>query len=174
MIWRKYILISATLMTLILAALVFGPGARIEDMKEPANILATTPLEIPFHHPFTINGLSATGSWQGKGFGQVWLVGNGKKHLLLDTDQLEPGQKHFENLCEETCSISPTSADRLVILVTGGALTIKEFTLAVPMEPAGMAYCPDCKRVSQKQAPDHSRSATRARQTLSETSSPHS
>lgn len=150
---RKPILIAATLMVLAMGFLAFKPGEQFTDITERTNMRFTQTTELPFSQPFTVSGLAVSGSWMGNGFAQAWLIGQGEKHLILDTDTLD--QPQFTLACEDSCKINPLVPEKLLIVVTGGQLAINDVNYAVPFEPAGMALCPNCRKVSQKATPDH-------------------
>ena len=150
---RKPILIAATLMVVIMGLLSFKPADQFTDVTERTNLRITQTMELPFNQPFTVSGLAVSGNWMGPGFAQIWLVGQGEKKLVLDTDNLE--QPHFEMACDESCKVNPIVPEKILLVVTEGQLSLYDVHYAVPFEPAGMALCPNCRKVSQKGTPDH-------------------
>jgi len=154
MIWKKAVIIATIGIAIILASSALWPAPG-EEIRQDTHLQLSAPSEIPFLDSFAVNGLAISGEWRGSGFAQVWLVGEGREYLVLDTRN-SPSAYRFERACIDTCSIPSLQPESVLVAVTGGTLSIDTYHYDVPEAPAGLAVCKNCKRIRQARIPDHS------------------
>ncbi len=163
MIWKKVVLVLTFVLAIILVIITVNPASvPVTELRESVNLRLSSSAEIPFSKPFALNGLALSGAWEGSGFAEVWLVGEGRKYLVLDTGNLPKVLEfadfgtRFEAACVDSCDFPPLKPEGLFVLVSGpGLLSIDEFHLAVPISPSGLALCPNCKRIKASGTPNH-------------------
>jgi len=164
MMWKKAVLVLTIVIAVILGVMTVRPDkVTVSEFTEKAHVRLSGSNEIPFHHPFLMRGLSLSGSWEGPGFAQVWLIAeNDQKFLVMDTRtlpevlELSAFGTQFEGICLQTCSMAPALPKRLIVLISGpGFLTIDEYHFVVPLGPSGLASCPNCKKISAFETPNH-------------------
>ncbi len=158
MMWKKIVLV-ATLLLAVTAAVVASRSSPAATFREPASIKVLESAEIPFTRPFLVKSLALSGSWEGPGFAQVWVVGQGRSHIVLDTRafqnaiELSAYGTHFDGACVDTCAMTAMRPERLLFMVSGpGVLVIDAFHFSVPLEASGLAI----RRVEEVKSPDHS------------------
>ena len=164
MMWKKAVLVLTIVIAVILGIMNVNPASVQESrFNEKAHIRLSGSTEIPFYHSFLMKGLSLSGSWEGPGFAQVWLIAEDKKFLVLDTRTLPEILEfsafgaQFEGACLQTCSMTPVMPEMLIALISGpGFLSIDEYHFVVPLGPSGLASCPNCKKVQSVNTPNHS------------------
>ena len=163
--WKKAVLVLTIVIAVILGIMTVRPsGVQVSEFREQAHVRLSGSDQIPFHRPCLMKGLSLSGSWEGPGFAQVWLLAeNDQKFLVMDTRtlpellELSSFGTQFEGQCLETCSMTPVLPERLVVLISGpGFLSIDEYHFVVPLSPSGLAPCPNCQKVAQADTPNHS------------------
>jgi hypothetical protein len=154
--WKKAVLVLTIVIAVILGIMTVRPSeVQVSEFSEKAHVRLSGSDQIPFHHPFLMKGLSLSGSWEGPGFAQVWLIAeNEQKFLVMDTRTLPEVLEfsafgtQFEGQCLETCSMTPVLPNRLIVLISGpGFLSIDEYHFVVPLSPSGLAPCPNCRVV---------------------------
>ena len=161
MIWKKAVLVLTFIFALILGIVSVYPSG-VAELQEPANLRLSASAKVPFKHSFPLKGLAVSGTWEGSGRALVWVVGEGKRYLVLDTDSIPDVLEfsffgsRFENACVDSCSMPALKAETLMVYVSGpGFLTIDSYNMAVPLDATGLALCPNCQRINQTPAPDH-------------------
>ena len=161
--WKKVILLLTIVIAVILGIMnVYPSKVGVSEFSEKAQVRLSASDQVPFYRPFMIKGLALSGSWEGPGFAQVWLISGEKKFLVMDTRNLPEvleladfGSK-FEKVCMQTCNIEPVTPEKLFVLISGpGFLTIDQYHFAIPLSPSGLASCPNCKKVPALDTPNH-------------------
>jgi len=85
MMWKKAVLILTVIIgTIMLVGSVSPLHVPVGDFSEPAEVFVTSSTFLPLSYP-AITSFSLTGDWTGAGGAQVWLVGEGREYLVLDT-----------------------------------------------------------------------------------------
>ena len=165
MMWKKAVLVLTVAIAVILGVMnVYPSSVQVSEFSEKAHVRLSGSDQIPFYHPFLMKGLSLSGSWEGPGFAQVWLLAeNNQKFLVMDTRTLPEVLEfsafgtQFEGQCLETCNMAPVLPEKLVAFISGpGFLSIDEYHFVVPLGPSGLVACPTCKKVVQVDTPNHS------------------
>jgi len=152
MIWKKIVLAASCIMAVILSLIAFTHN---NEVREYVDVHLTHSQDLPFDHPYPINGMSLSGSWKGNGYAQAWLLADDKQYLILDTGKATTSS--FREACAESCRTQPVNPKRIHIEIFGdGELFIDEYQLNTASDALGLALCPTCKKVTQEQAPDHS------------------
>lgn len=158
----KKIALVLTVVIAVIFCLVSVQPANVAEFRESANLRIGASAKIPFNHSFALKGLALSGTWEGSGRAQVWLVGGDKKYLVLDTNHIPEVIEFasfgtpFEAACIQSCSIPPLNAEYLLVMLSSpGFLTINSYHMAVPLEPTGLSACPDCQKIYQASTPSH-------------------
>ncbi len=161
MTWKKIVLVLTVVIAVIFGLVSVHP-ANVTELHESANVHLSASAKIPFKHSFALKGLALSGSWEGSGRAQVWVVGEDKRYLVLDTSHIPEVIEFasfgtpFESACLQSCSIPPLNAEYLLVMLSSpGFLTIDSYHIAVPLEPTGLSACPDCKKIYQASTPSH-------------------
>ncbi len=163
MSWKKAVLLLTAVLAIILGIISVRPSqVPVAEFRESADLRLASSAEIPFHRSIFLSGFALSGSWEGPGYAQVWLLGEDKKYLVMDTRdlpevlELSAFGTSFDSACIETCSIPPLQPKSLFAIVSGpGVLSIDSYHFTVPLSPSGLALCPNCKKVQQSQTPNH-------------------
>lgn len=148
MTWKKVILVLSVVIALILTLIAVRPS-EVAELREHTDVRLSHSAKIPFQHSFALKGLALSGSWEGSGSAEVWLVGGEKRYLVLDTRSVPSVLEfssfgtRFDSACTETCSIPPLQADYLLVILSGpGFLTIDSYHMSIPLEPTGFLSYP--------------------------------
>ncbi len=162
MTWKKAVLLLTVVIAVILSIVSVRPS-NLAELRESVDLQFASSAKLQFERSFPLRGLALSGSWEGPGSAQVWLVGEGKKYLILDTRSVPEVLEfssfgtRFESSCYESCEIPSLNSEFLVVVLSGpGVLNIDSLHFAVPLDPTGLASCPQCKKIQQSDTPDHS------------------
>jgi len=163
--WKKAVLVLTVVIAVILGVMTVNPSSvNVSAFREKAHVRLSGSDQIPFYHSFLIKSLSLSGSWEGPGFAQVWLLAeNDQKFLVMDTRtlpemlELSAFGTQFESECLQTCSlVTPVLPERLIVLISGpGFFSIDEYNFAVQLGPSGLAECPNCMKIAPLNTPHH-------------------
>jgi len=162
MSWKKAVILVAIAITVIMGIMTVRPAQIITEFRESTDIRLAESSEIPFIKDFSIKGLAISGSWEGSGYAEVWMIANDKKYLVMDTRKLPKVLEfstgtRFEAACIDTCVLPPMRPERLYAMISGpGFLIIDQYHFAVQLSPSGMAACKNCRQVKQPRTLDHS------------------
>ncbi len=164
MMWKKVVLAATVLIAVIFTIISVNPsGVQVIEFSEKASIRTTETMTVPFLKDISLTGFSVSGSWEGSGYAEVWLVGEGRKYLVMDTldlpktIELSSFGTSFENVCIDSCKMPVLKPETLVLVVSGpGVLSIDSLHFVAPATATGLSLCPNCKRVTQSENPDHS------------------
>ena len=159
MTWKKAVLVLSVVIVLILTLIAVRP-AEVAELREHTDIRLSHSAKVPFQHSFALKGLALSGSWEGSGSAEVWLIGGEKRYLVLDTKSVPAVLEfssfgtRFDSACTETCSIPPLQADYLLVILSGpGFLTVDSYHMSIPLEPTGFLSYP--KTVFDLPMPNH-------------------
>lgn len=162
MMWKRLILFATVVIGLVLTVMSVVPekvDVGFFDREVNFKFAASSKMPVP---SMVINGLALSGYWEGPGFAQVFLVVDGRKYLVMDTRELPEVIEfagygaRFESMCKDSCRFSPGRPEEMFTIVSGpGMLSIDGYHYSVPLEPTGLAFCPNCKTVKQPATPDH-------------------
>ncbi|MCI0550758.1 MAG: hypothetical protein L0287_07375, partial [Anaerolineae bacterium] len=160
MMWKKAVIGATIVIAVILSIIAVKPSqVQRTEFVEEAHYRLTETKEIPFLRTFEMSGFGISGSWEGPGHAQVWLVENRDRYLvfdtrtLLETVELSAYGSSFEGACIESCDMPGVNPTALFVFISGpGMLSIDAFHYAVPLNPSGLAV----KTIQQSEAPDHS------------------
>src|SRR3989344_9257336 len=144
----------------VMAVLLCVQGARLAQstMYKPINRVVGESSIIPLGEKSSLSRFALSGDWTGKGIARIYLLDGKKTLLVADTSKLAPNLDavHMNEVCEETCTISGVVPRALAVQIIGkGALAIDGYTLITDSNVAGLASCPECKKVKAVQTPDH-------------------
>jgi len=151
--WKKAIISLTLILAVIIGVMTTRPETSTPEFSEDANIHLSSSAKILFDSEFALNRLALSGSWEGSGYAQVWLDGDKKDYLVIDTRVFGTS---FNSACMETCRIPALNPSSLFVHINGpGSLAINNYNFAVPFDPSGMVPCPNCKTIRQSNTPDH-------------------
>jgi hypothetical protein len=154
MTWKKAVLVLTAVMAVALIIVAFRPpGGSATDVREEANLQIRSSGHIPYTQAFPLKGFALSGNWKGTGVAQVWIVTEGIEYLVLDTRNLKSDK--FAEFCLDSCDIPVSFAESLIVIVSDGVLSIDTYDLKAVSGPTGLALCPNCKRIIQRNTPDH-------------------
>lgn len=156
--WKTGILTSTVLMAALL--ILFSVNDNFGEVIERPEITITGSSQLKLSER-VVDGFALDGSWQGSGHAEIWLEGESGHKLAFDTRALEStgffGRDTFALACMETCTLPATKTKNLDVKIEGeGVLRLDGYHYSTPQNAIGLALCPNCKRVSQNQEPDHS------------------
>lgn len=132
---------------LVLALSVLSVRSAME-FSEPVRLQFMSSSRVPVRYD-AVNGLSLSGWWEGPGFAQVWLEGEGKQYLVVDTRRLTGTVEfagfgaRFEQECVQSCDVPVFRPGELAVFVSApGVLSLDEVRVRVPEKPQGMMVAP--------------------------------
>ncbi len=159
---RKALLIIAVVLSALLVVMSVKPS-NVNELNKPVHMSLSSSTSLDLNHDFRISGMALSGSWEGPGFAQVWLIAKeGEKFMLFDTRNLPRVLElslgtPFEKACAETCNIPPVLAESLLVIISGpGVLNIDSYHFTVSSMATGLMVCPGCKKAKMPSTPDHS------------------
>ncbi len=159
MMWKKAVLITTIVIGIVLGVISVKP-AQVTEFTEEAHYRFSETKEIPFLRSFPLSGFGISGSWEGPGYAQVWLVTEGPERwlvfdtgVLMETVELSAFGASFDSACIESCDLPGVIPKQLFVYISGpGMLSIDALHFSVPLNPSGLAI----KTIQQSSAPDHS------------------
>lgn len=161
MMWKKAVIGATIVIAVILSIIAVNPSqVQRTEFSEEAHYRLSETKEISFLKSFALNGFGVSGSWEGPGYAQVWLVTKGPERWLvfdtramLETVELSAFGAGFDGVCVDSCDMPGVLPEQLFFYISGpGMLSIDSFHYAVPLNPSGLAI----KTIQQADAPDHS------------------
>jgi hypothetical protein len=161
MTWKKTVIGATIVIAIILSVIAVKPSqVQRTEFSEEAHYRLSETKEIPFLRTFALRGFGISGSWEGPGYAQVWLVTEGPERwlvfdtrVMLEAVELSGFGSSFEGVCDESCDMPNVLPKQLFVYISGpGMLSIDALHYAVPLNPSGLAV----KTVQQSDSPDHS------------------
>lgn len=153
---RTIIVVAAVIMAVLLCV----QGARLASttLYKPINRVVGESSIIPLNEKSSLSHFAISGDWTGKGSARVFLLDGKKTLLVADTAKLAPnlGSVHLNEVCKETCSLSGVVPKALAVQIIGkGSFVIDGYTFSTDSNVAGLASCPECRKIKAVQTPDH-------------------
>lgn len=161
MMWKKAVIGATIVIAVILSIIAVNPSqVQRTEFVEDAHYRLSETKEISFVRSFALSGFGISGSWEGPGYAQVWLVTEGPERwlvfdtrTLMETVELSAFGASFDGACIESCDMPNVLPTQLFVYISGpGMISIDSFHYAVPLNPSGLAI----KTIQQADTPDHS------------------
>ena len=153
---KNLVVVAAIVMTALLC--INGARLAATTLYKPINRVVGESSIIPLNEKASLSKFAVSGRWNGPGTARVFLLDGKETRLVADTSKLAPNLNsvYLSDVCVETCEVSGVVPEAIAVQIIGkGNLAIDGYTFTTESNVAGLASCPECKKVNAVQTPDH-------------------